>query len=236
MKIEILFSDLCNIYGDFGNVMYLQKCLPDAEFINTSINEKPKFIDEDINLIYMSSMTEKSQEKVINKLMPYKEIIKEKIEKDVPFLFTGNSFEVLGKYIENDDGSKIEALGIIDLYAKREMFNRYNSLILAKFADIELVGFKDQFAMQYGDNTSNYFAEVIRGDGINRGSKFEGVKINNFIGTTILGPLLVLNPLFTKYFINDILKVKLEELPFEKAIMESYEKRLSEFKDMKRKL
>lgn len=236
MKIEILFSDLCNIYGDFGNVMYLQKCLPDAEFINTTINEKPRFIDEDINLIYMSSMTEKNQEKVISKLMPFKEIIKSKIENNVPFLFTGNSFEVLGKYIENDDGTKIEALGIIDLYAKREMFNRYNSLILAKFEDIELVGFKDQFAMQYGDNTSNYFAEVIRGDGINRGSKLEGVKINNFIGTTILGPLLVLNPLFTKYFINNILKIELKELPFEKAIMESYEKRLSEFKDMKRKL
>lgn len=236
MKIEILFSELCNIYGDYGNVMYLQKCLPEAEFINTSINEEPRFISEDIDFIYMGAMTEKSQEKIIKRLLPYKNIIKDKIENNVPFLFTGNSFEILGKYIENDDGSRIEALGIIDLYAKREMFNRYNSLILAKFENIELVGFKDQFSMQYGDNTSNYFAEVIRGDGINRGSKSEGVKINNFIGTTILGPLLVLNPLFTKYFINNILKVELKEIPFEKAIMESYEKRLSEFKDMKRKL
>lgn len=236
MKVEILFSELCNIYGDYGNVMYLQKCLPEAEFINTSINEEPRFISEEIDLIYMGAMTEKNQEKIIKRLLPYKNIIKDKIENNVPFLFTGNSFEILGKYIENDDGSEIEALGIIDLYAKREMFNRYNSLILAKFEDIELVGFKDQFSMQYGDNTSNYFAEVIRGDGINRNSKLEGVKINNFIGTTILGPLLVLNPLFTKYFINNILKIELEELPFEEAIMASYDKRLGEFKDLKRTL
>lgn len=236
MKIEILFSELCNIYGDYGNVMYLQKCLPEAEFINTSINEEPRFISEEIDLIYMGAMTEKNQEKIIKRLLPYKNIIKDKIENNVPFLFTGNSFEILGKYIENDDGSKIEALGIIDLYAKREMFNRYNSLILAKFEDIELVGFKDQFSMQYGDNTSNYFAEVIRGDGINRNSKLEGIKINNFIGTTILGPLLILNPLFTKCFINNILKIELEELPFEEAIMASYDKRLGEFKDLKRTL
>ena len=29
-------------------------------------------------------------------------------------------------------------------------------------------------------------------------SKLEGIKINNFIGTYLLGPLLILNPLFTK--------------------------------------
>ena len=70
-------------------------------------NEQEK---EDINLIYMGTMTERSQEKVIKKLKPYTERIKELIDKGVCFLFTGNALEVLGKYIENEDGTKIEAL------------------------------------------------------------------------------------------------------------------------------
>ena len=58
----------------------------------------------------MGAMTERTQEKVIKKLMPYKEKINELIEKGVVFLCTGNALEIFGKYIENEDGSKIDAL------------------------------------------------------------------------------------------------------------------------------
>lgn len=236
MKIEILFPEFCNIYGDYGNIIYLKKCLPEAEFIETNLNEEPKFIKENIDLVYMGSMTEKVQEKIIEKLMPYKEIIKQQIEEEKAFLLTGNSFEIFGKYIENEDKTQIEGLGVIDIYSKREMFNRYNSIFLGEFEGIELVGFKDQFAHQYGDNSNMYFAKAIRGAGLNRKSELEGIKIKNFIGTSILGPLLVLNPLFTKYYLQNILKLENVEIPFEKDAMEAYQKRLEEYKDPKRKL
>lgn len=58
----------------------------------------------------MGAMTERTQEKVIKKLMPYKEKINELIEKGVVFLCTGNALEIFGKYIENEDRSKIDAL------------------------------------------------------------------------------------------------------------------------------
>ena len=45
MKIEILYPEFCNLNGDMGNMKYLEKCIPEAEIIETSINEKPKFID-----------------------------------------------------------------------------------------------------------------------------------------------------------------------------------------------
>ena len=235
MKIEILFPEFCNIYGDYGNILYLKKCLPNAEFIETSLNEEPKFINEDIDLVYMGSMTEKVQEKIIKKLMPYKENIREQIEEEKAFLFTGNSFEIFGRYIENEDKTQIEGIGIIDIYSKREMFNRYNSIFLGEFEGIELVGFKDQFAHQYGNNSDKYFAKAIRGAGLNRNSKLEGIRINNFIGTSILGPILPLNPLFTKYYLQNILKVENAEIAYEKDAIEAYEKRLAEYKDMKRK-
>ena len=54
MKIEILYPEFCNLNGDMGNMKYLEKCIPEAEIIETSINEKPKFIDQDdISLVYM---------------------------------------------------------------------------------------------------------------------------------------------------------------------------------------
>ena len=110
MKIEILFPELCNLYGDISNMKYLKKCLPDAEYIETAIDEEPAFVAQDVDFIYLGAMTERMQEKVIAKLLPYKERMEELIKNNVVFLFTGNSIEVLGKYIENEDGSKIEGV------------------------------------------------------------------------------------------------------------------------------
>ena len=75
MKIEILYPEICTLYGDKGNTMYLQKCLPDAEFVTTGLNEKPLFLRENIDMVYMCSMSEKSQELVLDRLMQYKDEI-----------------------------------------------------------------------------------------------------------------------------------------------------------------
>jgi hypothetical protein len=41
MKIEVLFPEFCNLYGDMSNIEYLHKCIPEAEIIYTSIDEEP---------------------------------------------------------------------------------------------------------------------------------------------------------------------------------------------------
>ena len=73
MKIEVLFPEVANLYGDLSNIEYLKKCLnDDVEIIETSLNDEPAFVKQnDINLIFMAGMTEKSQEIVIKKLKPY---------------------------------------------------------------------------------------------------------------------------------------------------------------------
>ena len=228
MKIEILFPEFCNLYGDMFNMKYLKKCLPEAEFIETALEEEPTFVKENVNLIYLGPMTEKTQEKVISKLLPYKERIIELIEKNTVFLFTGNAVEVLGKYIENEDETSIEGLGIFDVYAKRDMFHRHNSFLIGKYEDIEVIGFKSQFTMLYGDNTNMAFLEVEKGIGINKESKLEGIKKNNFIGTFLIGPLLILNPLFTKKIL-EMLGVD-GEVALKEETMAAYEERIKEFR------
>ena len=230
MKIEILFPEFCNLFGDIFNMKYLKMCLPDAEFIETALDDEPKFVKEEVNLIYLGPMTENTQEKVINVLMPYKARIEELIEKNVVFLFTGNALEVLGKYIENEDGSKIEGIGIFDVYSKRNMMNRHNSYLVGKFDDIELVGFKSQFTMMYGDNSNSYFLDVEKGIGINKESKLEGIKKNNFIGTYLLGPILIQNPLFTQK-VMEAIGAK-GEVALKEDTMAAYEARLKELKKL----
>ncbi len=229
--IEILFPEFCNLYGDISNMKYLQKCIPEANFIETNFGEEPTFVKNDVDLIYMGPMTEKMQEKVIEKLKPYKQRIEELIEKNTVFLITGNAIEIFGKYIENEDESKIEALGIFDIYAKRNMMKRHNSNFIGKYEDIEIVGFKSQFTQSYGNNEENYFSKVEKGIGLNPESILEGIQKNNFIATYLIGPILILNPEFTKKILQ---KMGIEEpkVAFEQDVKNAYEQRLKELKKL----
>ena len=119
MKIEVLFPEFCNLYGDISNIDYLKKCVPEAEVIYTAIDNEPAFLTQNVNLIYLGPLTERKQEIVIEKLMPYKEKIQELINNNTPFLFTGNAIEVLGKYIEDEDGTYRK-----EFYANYEQFNK----------------------------------------------------------------------------------------------------------------
>lgn len=232
IKIEVLFSEVCNLYGDIFNIKYLAKCIKDVECVYTDISEEPKFVKEDVNMIYLAPMPEKIQEIVIEKLLPYKERIKELIEKNVIFLLTGNAVEIFGNYIENEDGSKIKGLGILDLYAKRQIMNRYNGILLGKYKDIDVLGYKSQFTMAYSNNKENFFIDVEKGIGLNKESKLEGIRVKNLIGTYILGPILILNPLLTKEILK-MLGCENTNIALEEEVIAAYKQRLEEFRNLK---
>ena len=103
MKIEVLYPELSNLYGDYYNAKYLAMCIPDSQTVFTSNNDKPAFLSEKVDIICMGSMSERNQEFAIKHLMPYKDKIKELVENGTFFLATGNSFEIFGKHIEDDD-------------------------------------------------------------------------------------------------------------------------------------
>jgi len=224
MNIEILYPEYCNLYGDTGNVKYLQKCLPNANFIFTSLTSVPKFVNEKIDFLYIGPTTENCQEEIIALLEPYKKNIEELIENNTIILTTGNSLEIFGQYIEKIDGTKIEGLKIFNTYAKRIDNDRFNELSLGNFNDLEIVGFKNQLSHSYGENSNNYFLEMQKGTGINKETKLEGIHKNNFYGTYLLGPILPLNPDFTKH----LLKI---EIPYYEEAKKAYKLRLTEFKE-----
>ena len=221
MKIEVLFPEYCNLFADSSNMKYLQQCLPEAEFIYTDYMSEPVFVTETVNLIYMGAMTEHMQSMVIKKLMPYKERIVELIKQDVPFLITSNALEIFGRWIENEDGTKEKALGIFDFYAKRDMMHRFNGLVRGHFGDMPIIGFKTQFSMAYSQEFKYPFIQIDRGTGMNTKVNVEGIHLNHFYGTYLVGPFLVLNPLFTKYLMK-LMGVEQPVLAHEAVIMDAY--------------
>lgn len=230
MRIEILFPEFCNLFGDMSNMRYLKKCLPEAEFLETPFEAEPVFLTEPVDLIYLGPMTERIQERVIEKFLPFREKIQVLIEGGTVFLFTGNALEVLGNAIENEDGSRIKALGLLPLYAKRDMMHRHNSTFLGKFQGKEIMGFKSQFTLAYPEGELDGLFQVEKGVGLNKKCKFEGVRRSNFFGTYLLGPVLLLNPDFTRYLLSRM-GVENPVIAFAEEAEAAYEKRLKDFRE-----
>ena len=232
MVVEILFQEVCGLYGDSQNAAYLQATLPEAEFIFTKLTDTPYFAENDPDLIYIGCMSESTQRRVIEKLLPLKSRIEALVEKGTPILATGNASEIFAKQINYvTEDIQIDALGFFDLTVRTDLFSRYNGMVLGQLDDIKIVGFRSQFSFLYGDNTKEPFINCLRGDGINPESKLEGMRRNNLICTQLIGPLLPLNPLFCEYLLR--LCGVHKEAAFKQAAMDAYEQRLKEFGDPK---
>lgn len=67
MKIEVLFPEFANLFGDCWNWKYLSRCMPEAELIETGYNDEPRFASEKVDMIIMGAMTEHGQELAIKK-------------------------------------------------------------------------------------------------------------------------------------------------------------------------
>lgn len=250
MIIEVLFPEIANLYGDLQNIDYLKRVDESIEIVEDNLVREPYFAKNVPDLIYMGTTTEMGQKLAVEALFPYKERIKELINQGVYFLFTGNAFEILGENINNENGFELDGLGIFPIVTKGNLMKRFNSLYLGNFetenfekgsaiqqtetSTIKIVGFKSQFGHSYWTkNREKKFSHVfdtIRGVGLNPEIMEEGVRINNFLGTYIIGPILVLNPFFTKWLLYKV-DNKMYELPFEDAAIKAYNVRVSEYSE-----
>ncbi len=232
MIIEVLFGEICNLYGDPQNAEYLAQTSPKSEIVRTSLDSVPFFAKNRPDIILIGSMSDNMHASVVEKLKQYKQRIVDLINDNVVFLVTGSACEVFCNTIENVTlETKTEGLGIIPFDAKINWFDRYNGKVLGRFDGMTLTGFKSQFSMLYGAHNGKQFVEVERGIGINRECKLEGYKDHNFLATQILGPILPLNPEFCEYVIS--LTGEKATAAFKEEAMDAYNQRIKEFSDPK---
>ena len=206
MKIYILhlYSDLLNLYGEYGNVVVLKKYLEnqgvDVIVEKKTIGDEIDF--EKYHFIYLGCGTESSLDVALHDLKRYQITINSVIENNVVILATGNSFEMFGKTI---DGK--EALGVFDYEVMRlpdrvtsDVIYTYLGTLPSDVPSIKIVGFVNKMTEIY-HNFSPLF-KVEFGIGENKRNDYEGVHYFNFYGTHVSGPILVKNPEFLKVLVN----------------------------------
>ena len=239
LTIEMLYPEIANLHGDNANIDYLAQCRPDARVVRTALTDVPAFASGHVDLVYLGAMTESGQLKAIERLRPHRDRIEALIESGTVFLFTHNALEVLGTRIRNDEMDyDVAGLGIFELESTLSMFGRYSGKVMGAVLEAgvanPVVGYKSQFSMVTAAPDVAGFLTAERGIGRNRSTAIEGVRRNNFLGTSLIGPLLVVNPHLTRGLLELLDPDSAPTLAHEQLAITAYDSRLAGFRDAKR--
>lgn len=207
MRIIHLFADLCNLYGDYGNVCALKRSLENK---GQNVEVEYQSIDDEIDVsgadfVFIGSATERNQKVALNYLQGYKDNIKYALDNGTVILATGNSFEIFGQSVTDCDGTKHEGLSFFP-YETVEGKERIvtDSLCTTLLCGGDIIGFVNKASLTTGA-TSPLF-DVKQGSGNGKDDNKEGVHYGNFYGTHLIGPVLIRNPQLCEYFADMLIK------------------------------
>ncbi len=233
MRAEILFPEVCNLYGDLQNVYYLKRCCPELEVVETDLHSRPRFLDGDVTLVYMGSTTEQGLRLAADALRPYAADMAARVDGGQRMLLTGNAQDIFTGAMESDSAETIPGLAILPGHAAYTMMKRHNSFFVGRFEGMDIVGFKSLFGFIYDTGGAPGLFDTERGIGRNPQDTREGFRRGGLMATSLIGPLLILNPPLCKWLLRQ-LGAPSDALAFEEAAMASYEKRLAEFRQESR--
>lgn len=207
MKLLYLYPDLMNLYGDSGNLRALARRLADqgetAAIHCAAPGDRLSF--EGYDFLYMGSGTERSQKAALAALRPYAGVLMEAMERGVHALFTGNSASLLGREIVDAEGNSCSGLGLLDFVSREQRDTRYTGDAIFRHRSLSepLVGFVNKCEDWEGDVPPLF--QTVMGRGNRADTVDEGFWQKNFLGTHLIGPVLVKNPHFHNWLLRSLL-------------------------------
>ena len=206
MKASILYLyyDFMNLYGDNGNVRIMEKRLKDQGFDVEVVRKTVTDTDisfEGFDFIYCGSGTESRRFEAVKHLRDFGSGLKAAIEAGTPVLFTGNAWGMLGSSITSLEGEKTEGLGIFSFNVKEEIKQRFigDAVEKADGFDSQFIGFINKCDVIEGFDGFTFKIEKTIGQ---IPYSEDGVRKDNLLGISLIGPVLVKNPFFAEYLVR----------------------------------
>ena len=194
-----MYHDLMDLYGDKGNIETL-RYRASKRGINVVVDTctlQEKRNIEDYDIFFLGGGADKEQTLIYKDLLARKESILKAKESGTAFLLICGGYQLFGQYYLDQDGQKIDGLGIYDYYTESsDRDHRCIGNIVVKTnihdKEVTVVGFEN-----HGGQTkavSNPFGKVLVGHGNTFKGKYEGYMDAQTIATYMHGPLLPKNP------------------------------------------
>lgn len=221
LRICHLYYDILNLYGDNGNIRTMEKRLEwrgiGSEVDRISFGEMD--LSREYDIIFIGGGQDFEQEILVKDLFQYKaDWLKGEIEKGTVILAICGGYQMLGKYYEAADGTKVDFLGGIDVYTtastKRMIGNFIYEYTKENGESFEIVGFENHNGQTWLGDSVKPMGKIVKGYGNNGEDGTEGARYNNVFATYSHGPLLPKNARIADELLGIAFKRKYgEELP-----------------------
>jgi hypothetical protein len=210
LNICHFYPDLLNLYGDRGNLITLrQRCAwrgIDCTIEPVSIGQP--FDPERYDIAFMGGGQDHEQSLLYEDLFTGKgEAIRQAVESGMVMLCVCGGYQLMGHYYQEQNGKKVQGLGILDLYTEGRASRIIGDLVaesdfLARQGlDPVLVGFENHSGRTWLGSDLSPLARVLRGGGNNGEDQTEGAVYKNTIGTYAHGSFLPKNPAVADWMI-----------------------------------
>lgn len=227
MKLRIchLYPDLLNLYGDRGNLITLERRCAwrgiECEIEPITIGQS--YDRSKYDIVFMGGGQDYEQNLLYDDLYNHKgQQIHDGVEDGQVMLAVCGGYQLLGHYYEEQDGKRVDGLGIIDFYTRGESGRIIGDIVVkSEFLEAQglepiLVGFENHSGRTWLGETVRPLAIVQKGGGNNGTDGTEGVVYHNTVGTYMHGSFLPKNPAMADWFILTALQRQgnnLQKLP-----------------------
>lgn len=204
ITIGHLYPKEMNIYGDFGNLLVLQRRL---EWRGYTVKTKPYYTGEKqldlrgTDILIGGGGQDSGQVSVEKDLRRHKQELSDASDSGMPMLMICGMYQLFGHEFVTLDGQRLEGIGIFDLTTSGDLRRMIGNVVIdTAFGPI--VGFENHSGKTTLSKNTQPFGAVMQGSGNNGEDKTEGAQVGNSIGTYLHGPLLPKNPVLADYLIQ----------------------------------
>ena len=199
MKLQIchFYPDILNLSGDRGNILCLKKRLEwrgiEAEITRVTAGQAAPLSEFDI--IYIGGGEDFAPGGVLNPELAWRfDELREAARNDAVILAVCGGFELLGKYIELEDGTKIELAGLLDMHTSMSGERIVGEFLFEGDGFGEAAAFENHYGHAFLADALKPLGSIIKGGGNNGSDGTEGARLGNIFASFAQGPLLPKNP------------------------------------------
>jgi CobQ-like glutamine amidotransferase family enzyme len=198
-----LYPKDMNIYGDYGNVLVIQRRLEwygyEAKVIH--YNEGDVFPDN-VDIVIGGGGQDSGQEVIHQDLIKIGPKLKALAEKDVPMLLVCGLYQLFGNFFKTLDGKTLTGIGILDVETHGTRERLIGNIITNSEQFGDIIGYENHSGQTFLGKNALPLATVVKGAGNNSKDGHEGARYKNVIGTYLHGSILPKNPLLADFLIH----------------------------------
>ena len=197
IKILHLFPRLLSLYGEYGNVALLEKVLKDAGHSVTVTGwEKGELDLARYDFVYIGSGTEDNLMEAIRRLAPHAAAITASMEGGQQWLATGNAMTLFSRTVTRR-GTESPALGCFGYTTELNEQKRFlGDAVTQPIYGAPCIGFINNSCIFRGIDKPLLELVLNPQLGNDKASPADGFRQGSFLGTQLIGPVLVKNPHF----------------------------------------